>query len=197
GVQDLGPVEGDAADRPVGLVQQRRGSRAGHGADGSPGSPAPGATVPAVDLIETLRTTGAARQFRPEPVPDAFVYRLLDTARFAPNGGNRQAWKVVVVKDPAIRGRIRDLYLPGWYEYLAQRAAGLVPWAPVTDAEAERRAMLDGPAIAAEAAAAAPGFAERFDEVPVLLVLLADLCELAAVDKGFDRYTMPAGASIY
>ena len=66
-----------------------------------------------MDLTEALRSTGAVRDFRPDPVPDDVVYRLLDTARFAPNGGNRQAWHVVVVRDPAVKERLRDLYLPG------------------------------------------------------------------------------------
>ncbi len=56
-----------------------------------------------MELIDALRTTGAVRDFLDAPVPDATVYRLLDTARFAPNGGNRQAWRVIVVKDPALR----------------------------------------------------------------------------------------------
>ena len=41
------------------------------------------------------------------------------------------------------------------------------------------------------------GFAEHFDEVPVLLVVLADQRYLAAVDRDLDRYTMAGGASIY
>ena len=44
-----------------------------------------------LDLVDTLRSTGAARQFHPEPVDDEVLARLLDTARFAPSGGNRQA----------------------------------------------------------------------------------------------------------
>jgi len=150
-----------------------------------------------VDLLEALRTTGAVREFRPDPVPDEVVHRLLDTARFAPSGGNRQGWRVVVVKDPETRRRFRDLYLPGWYDYLAIRAAGLTPWAPITDREAEREAMAAAPAIAADADAGPGGFAEHLDQVPVLLVLLADLGALAAVDRDHDRYTMAGGASIY
>src|SRR5690606_7393842 len=73
------------------------------------------------------------REFTDEPVPDDVLARVLDTARFAPSGGNRQGWRVVVVEDPAVRRRLRDLYLDGWYPYLAMRAAGLTPWAPVTD----------------------------------------------------------------
>jgi nitroreductase len=150
-----------------------------------------------VDLIETLRTTAAIREFRPEPVPDDVLRRVLDTARFAPSGGNRQAWHVVVVKDEDTRRALRDLYLPGWYDYLAQRMAGLTPWGPITDRDAEERAHAGAAAIAAEAAAGPGGFAEHLDEVPVLLVLLADLQGLAAVDRDLDRYGFAGGASIY
>ena len=150
-----------------------------------------------MDLRDALRTTGAVRDFRPDPVPDGVLGRVLETARFAPSGGNRQAWRVVVVKDPAVRRGLRDLYLPGWYEYLAQRAAGLTPWAPVTDEAAEAAAVARASTVAAESAAGPGGFAEHFDRVPVLLALLVDLRAVAAVDKGFDRYTLVAGASVY
>jgi len=148
-----------------------------------------------MDLRDALRTTGAVREFRADPVPREVVARVLDTARFAPSGGNRQAWRVVVVDDPATRVGLRDLYLPGWYEYLAQRAAGLVPWAPVTDDAAEAAAVARADEM--RAAAGAGGFAEHFDAAPVLLAVLADLSAVAAVDKGFDRYTLVAGASVY
>jgi nitroreductase len=39
-----------------------------------------------MDLIETLRSTGAVRDFLPDPIDDAVLYRILDTARFAPSG---------------------------------------------------------------------------------------------------------------
>jgi nitroreductase len=150
-----------------------------------------------VDLIEALRTTGAVREFTDESVDDVTVHRLLDTARFAPSGGNRQAWRVVVVQDPALRRALRDVYLPGWYEYLAQVSAGLTPWAAVTDRELERRAVAGADDVAAAAAAGPGGFAEHLDEVPVMLVLLADLERLATVDRDLDHYTLVGGASIY
>ena len=150
-----------------------------------------------MDLIETLRTTGAVREFTADPVEDDVVARILDSARFGPSGGNRQGWHVVVLKDPERRARLRDLYLPGWYEYLAMRSHGLVPWAPVTDEAAEAQARAQAPAVAADAAAKPGGFAEHLDEVPVLLVVLADLRALAAVDRGFTRYTFAGGASVY
>lgn len=145
-----------------------------------------------MDLIDTLRTTGASREFLPDPVSDEIVARILDNARFAPSGGNRQGWHVVVVKDGATRRGLRDLYLTGWYEYLAQRAAGLTPWAPITDRAAEADAV-------AKAGSIPPGsgFPENLDRVPVLLVVLADLRALAAVDRDLPRYTFAGGASVY
>jgi len=150
-----------------------------------------------MDLSEALRTTGAVREFQPDPVGDDVVYRLLDAARFAPNGGNRQAWRVVVVRDPQLKAALRDLYLPTWYEYLAQGAAGLVPWAPVTDEDAERRAVAGAGVFAEAARAGTGGFAEHLDEVPVLVLVLADLRKLATVDRDLGRYTLVGGASVY
>jgi nitroreductase len=154
-----------------------------------------------MDLIETLRSTGAVREFLPDPIDDAVLYRLLDTARFAPSGGNRKGWRVIVVKDPEKRRALRDLYLTGWYEYLAMAGAGLVPWAPVTDRAAEAEAAAGAPALAEQAArqtaAGSPGMAEALDLVPVVLVVVADLTALAAVDRDHDRYTFAGGASIY
>jgi nitroreductase len=150
-----------------------------------------------MELHEALRSTGAVRDFTDEPVADEVLWRLLDTARFAPSGGNRQGWRLVVVKDPEIRRSLRDLYLPGWYEYLAISGAGLVPWAPVTDRRAEAEAARRAPEIEAASRRSGGGFAEHLDTVPVLLVLLADFRALAAVDRDFDRYTLVGGASIY
>jgi len=149
-----------------------------------------------MELSQALRSTGAVRDFTDVPVPDDVLYGLLEAARFAPNGGNRQAWHVIVVRDPRTRLALRDLYLPGWYEYLPQMEAGLTPFAAVTDADAEAAARARAPEFA-ERGAAAPGFAETIHEVPVLMVLTADLRNLATLDRDLDRYTLVGGASIY
>lgn len=147
-----------------------------------------------MELHDALRTTGAIREFTDDPVDDATVVRVLDTARFAPSGGNRQGWRVVLVKDPLIRTTLRDLYVGGWYEYLAQRAAGLTPWSPLADRDGEAAAI----ASASDFVPAGDGgFAEQLDRVPVLLAVLVDLDALAAVDRDLDRYTFAGAASVY
>lgn len=152
-----------------------------------------------MDLRDALRSTGAVREFQDRPVDREVMARVLDTARFAPNGGNQQAWRVVLVEDPAVRAGIRDLYVPGWVEYLEQRTDGVQPWAPIGDRAAEAAAV-DRAArrIRDEGDELDPGaFAAHFDQVPVMAVVLADLRLLAATDRDLGRYTLVGGASIY
>jgi nitroreductase len=150
-----------------------------------------------MELTEALRTTGAVREFDDTPVDDDVIESILDTARFAPSGGNRQAWRVIVVRDQRTRERIRDLYLTGWYDYQAQVQAGLVAWAAVGDREAEAAALVRAPEIAEAARRGPGGFAEHLERVPVLLAVIADLRRVAAMDRDFPRYGMVGGASIY
>lgn len=150
-----------------------------------------------MDLEEALRTTAAVRDFLADPVPAEVLRNVLEVARFAPSGGNRQGWHVIVVDDAQARRRLRDLYLPGWYEYLAQHEAGLVPFSPANDPAAEAMAARRVPELADRAAAGPGGFAEHLDRAPALLLLLADLRALAAVDRDLPRYTFAGGASVY
>jgi len=150
-----------------------------------------------MDVQEALRTTGSVREFRPEPVARDVIWRVLDTARFSPSGGNVQGWQVVVVEDPEKRRRLRDMYLLGWYEYLALTAAGLRPWSPLADRTAEAAARPAADEHRRAAAAGAGGFAEHLDTAPVLLALFVDLGALAAVDRDLERYTFAGGASVY
>ena len=149
-----------------------------------------------MELTEALRTTGAVRDYTDEAVGDDVLTRVLDTARFAPSGGNAQAWRVVFVRDAALRNRVGALYQRSWYDYVAMSRAGLRPWAPGNDPNTEQRALAAAPTVAAEAQQH-PGFAEHFADAPVMLALFADLGAFAAVDRDLDRYSYAGGASIY
>ena len=147
-----------------------------------------------MDLYEVMRTTPATRAFTEEAVPDAVVHRILDHARFAPSGGNRQGWRVVLLRDAAIRRQIRELYRLGWREYMAHVDAGLVPFAP------QEHGRWNGPAIDLAAARRVPranDFADALDTVPVLMLLIAHLGSLACVDNGLGRQSIVGGGSIY
>ena len=56
-----------------------------------------------IGLYEAMRTTRAVRRLRPDPVPDAVLRRVFEAATWAPSGGNRQPWRVIAVRDAAIK----------------------------------------------------------------------------------------------
>jgi nitroreductase len=128
-------------------------------------------------------------------VSDDTIYAILDDARFAPSGGTRQAWRVVVVKDPERRRALAAAYLDAWHDYVAHLLAGLIPFSPLAS-DQERRAA-EHQREAAEQRADPDGFAETLADTPVLLVVLADLAVLAALDRDLDHYHIVGGASIY
>ena len=52
-------------------------------------------------VTQALKTRISVRAYLPQPVPEALLRELLDTARWSPSGGNLQAWKVIVVTGAA------------------------------------------------------------------------------------------------
>lgn len=147
-----------------------------------------------MELYEVMRTTAAIRQFTEEPVAEEVLYRIFDNARFAPSGGNRQGWRVVIVRDEEARERIRDLYAVGWREYMAHRERGLVPFAP------DEHGHWEGPAVDLEEAREIERpneFVDNLHKVPVLLAVFADLRELALLDVALDRVSIVGGGSVY
>jgi nitroreductase len=139
-----------------------------------------------VELYETMRCAPTTRHFSPEPVAPEVLLRVLENARFAPSGGNRQPWRVIAVQDADRRRALRDLYLPHWREYMEQ-TGGAAILADPSKFDQRRVRMLRS----------AVEFAEHLDEVPLHLVVLAKLDDLAIVDAGLERPSIVGGASIY
>ncbi len=141
-----------------------------------------------------MRTTAAVRTFTAEPVPDEVLYRVIERARFAPSGGNRQGWRVIVVRDPELRGAVRDAYVLGWREYVGHLVQGLVPFSPGLDGQ------WHAPAVDLEQARRIERpneLADHLDQVPVMLLLCCDLGSLAVLDNGLPRQSIVGGGSVY
>jgi nitroreductase len=64
------------------------------------------------DAIFSLR---AIRRIKPDSIPDADLNSILDAARQAPNGANRQPWHFVVLQDADVRKRFGELYRVAWW----------------------------------------------------------------------------------
>ena len=78
-------------------VEAHRGTRRGH----TDASHSKEMTI--MDLYDVMRTTHAVREFTDDPLPHDTLYRILDNARFAPSGGNRQGAHIIVVRDAQTR----------------------------------------------------------------------------------------------
>jgi nitroreductase len=142
-----------------------------------------------MDLYDAMRTTAAVREFTGEPLPDDVLLTILDNARFAPSGGNRQGARILVVRDRATRAALAELNLPGARRYTAQKSAGEGPWnaaAPTSLSDEEI------------AATEVPDFwLKPVLEADVVLVVCVDLRMVAATDQDLDRVGIVGGASVY
>src|SRR4051794_25155081 len=142
-----------------------------------------------MDLYEAMRSTPAMRAFKSDPVPDDVLRRVLDNARFARSGGNRQPWRVVAVRDQATRTRLRELYVPSWENYLdVQGATPLLAMdEPPEGLSPMRLRMIKR----------ADRFARTIDEVPLHLIVCARLDALAVGAPAPPRQSIVGGGSIY
>ena len=64
---------------------------------------------------------------RIQPVSDELISHILEQLGLHPGGGNRQGWKVLVVREQSSRLRLRELIEPQMRRYVAQVKAGEAP----------------------------------------------------------------------
>jgi nitroreductase len=57
-------------------------------------------------LLELIKNTRSIRRFRPEPVPDEYVDKIIEAGRWAPSAGNSQPWEFIVVKKQELKDQI-------------------------------------------------------------------------------------------
>ena len=145
-----------------------------------------------MDLRDALRSTGSARVFTDQSVSDDTVAAILDDARFAPSGGNRQGWRVAVVADRHLRRRLAAEMQPVWDEYIRQSASGVTPFSvdvavaggtvspPPTPAPHSPNPLIDG-----------------IDSVPVVLAVAVDLGRVSTLDSELERVAIVGGGSVY
>jgi nitroreductase len=58
------------------------------------------------DVFDAMRESDSVRSFKPEPIPDATVSRLLEAACWAPSAGNLQPWYFYVISNEELRAKI-------------------------------------------------------------------------------------------
>jgi nitroreductase len=139
-----------------------------------------------MELFEVMRGAPATRRFRPDPVEHDVLERVLEAARFAPSGGNRQGWRVIAVTDAETRRALRDLYQPHWRAYFDHTGASEILANPGEHDAAHVRMLRRS-----------DEFADRLHEVPLHLVVCVRIADMLITDGELDRPSIVGGASIY
>lgn len=135
-----------------------------------------------MDFFEVVSTQRAIRRFRPDPVPDALLHRVLEAATRAPSARGAEPWAFVVVRDAARRAEIARLYRAAWDAGEAFTAA--------TDAD---RDVKESPHYARMIRGAA-ALARTLADVPVLVVCCLDHARLGPIADGRGGLRAPAAA---
>jgi nitroreductase len=143
------------------------------------------AATASMPLYQAMSTLRAVRRLREDPIPEDVLQRILQAAAWAPSGGNVQPWRIVVVRDAAVRQRIGDLYRPQWAKYSVGAEAGLDRLEG--QARAKRERML----------AAANHLGDNMGKAPVILVFCFNPTHMAITDEDLDRPSVVGGGSVY
>lgn len=120
-----------------------------------------------IGLFEAIYTQRAIRQFKPDPVPEELIRKLVEAATKAPSGSNSQPWRFVVIRDQALKRRIGADYRTVW--------------------EAEYRPRMTG--VQGSVRASSAYLAQHLQESPVLI--------LACIEHDGSPSSLRRGASIY
>jgi nitroreductase len=136
-------------------------------------------------LYEALQTTRAVRKLRPDPIPDEVLRRVLQAATWAPSGGNRQPWRIIVVRAAETKRVFSKLYQAAWSTYSAPLRAAIGGLPMPARSKAEKNL------------AASDYMAEHLHEAPIMLTFCFDPRLLAITDAKLGRPSVVGGASIY
>ncbi len=60
-------------------------------------------------LLELAKKRRSTHKFKPEPIPDEYVDKIIEVARWSPSGANSQPWEFIVIKKQELKDRIIEL----------------------------------------------------------------------------------------
>ncbi|MFZ5835720.1 MAG: nitroreductase family protein [Pseudomonadota bacterium] len=138
-----------------------------------------------MNLYEAMRTLRAVRKLRPDPIPEEVLRRIFEAATWAPNGGNRQPWRMIAVRDTAAKKHMGELYTAHWAPYALNYAKAFAK-APEAERAKHMRTIAAGDYLAANMHAA-----------PVLVVVCFNPAQMAVTDAKLDRVSVVGGGSVY
>lgn len=76
-------------------------------------------------VMEAIQRRRSIRKFKPDPVPDELINQMLEAARLAPSGSNRQPWRFQIIKTGELKERLFNEATFG-AEHIAQAPVNIV-----------------------------------------------------------------------
>jgi nitroreductase len=140
-----------------------------------------------MNVMEAIKRRRSVRNYKPDPIPDEVLERLLNALRLAPSGRNAQAWKFIVVRDADTRRRLAAACSfqrrPEGQPFVADAPVVVVACGSEADAACGYRK--DGELyITYGREAPREGITDRWSCLPVDLAIAMDHLSLAAMEKG-------------
>lgn len=77
----------------------------------------PGDSRLEVSTLEAIRTLRSMRRLKPDPVESEKIHAILKAAGKAPSGGNAQPWEFILITNPSVKKKLRDLVVRGLETY--------------------------------------------------------------------------------
>ena len=134
-----------------------------------------------IGLLDGLSTTRSIRRFKPDPIPDDLLRSVLEAATWAPSGSNTQNWRLLVIRDPAQRRKLGEIYRKGFFSfYPAERLA--------SETDPSRQRMMNGAVYLAEHLGTEP---------PVLVMFCQSSPRGESLNSPSGRSPWTRGSSIY
>lgn len=122
-----------------------------------------------MDLFDAIEGRTSIRKFKPTPVPDEDLLKILDAGRHAPSASNSQPWRFVVIRDKALLAKMADA--------AREMVDRMIPFAE-DEKQAQRLAAYKGT------------FYTFFEKAPVVIAVFME-----GYDAGTDRLLAKMGYS--
>jgi nitroreductase len=79
-------------------------------------------------LLELVKQRRTIRKFKPDPIPDEYIDKIIEVARWAPSGFNTQPWEFIVIKDRELKEELAQLSAEYREKYGPRLEATREPW---------------------------------------------------------------------
>jgi nitroreductase len=141
--------------------------------------------MPQLTMYEAMSSLRAVRRLKPDPIPTDVLERVLQAAAWAPTGGNRQPWRIILVTDPAPKAELGKLYAASWKQYSQGYQARMANASDKSKAR-DLRTLAAGDYLA-----------DHFHQTPAIAVFCFNPEHMAITDRKLNRVSVVGGGSVY